>query len=733
MTKSGTTTLKEYFQGLNIKTRLILAFLVLIIMMAGAGCSGLIFIMTIKNHVSTLSDIASPLSRISGSLTGRLDRAHITALNLLTIKDDAGIPTLLPELDACRTGMEKDLTELERISKAGGLPLDISSLRRSGNDFFEQIHEAMAAHTDMRRIQDLKNGRILAAEEQRHDLESALTVFVEASQSIIGRKEDLTRKLAMIPETTVKELVDLSLEVFEVDLYLLNNGLQLRTFLAQLQDLLKSYLSEQDMDQLTKHREAFESLANVISSRLKRMQWRLNTEEQKKAFQDLTRKLETFKQGVLEPNGIFDLHRAFLEAGRTIQTMQSRFSKATDNVGQTLADVLETSDTINRKIQADTRKSVNAALIYIGLIVVIGVCIGGLAAFWIIQAITRPLLKLQTTVQEVEQTSAYAIRVHSTGTDEVGRTAMAFDSLMDALQAVITEIHQVMAGVASGDFSRHVTSEQKGDLLDLKNSVNDSIRLLGRTLSEVTGVSSALIHQTEELSGTARTLSQNTGDQAHEIERIAKGMNSISDRAQENEHNALEVQTISHQAIQAAHAGNLQVERMVDAMKTIENTSTRIFEAIAMINDIASRTKLLALNASIEAVRAGSAGKGFAVVAEEVRTLADNSANAASQTEELIRQSSLEIEKGGVNAAQTAEVLEQINTIVEKVNQLVKDISVSSVAQSADISEINKSLSDINDAVLRNSDIARSNASAYNDLTAMARNMSRAMEKFRLP
>ncbi len=228
------------------------------------------------------------------------------------------------------------------------------------------------------------------------------------------------------------------------------------------------------------------------------------------------------------------------------------------------------------------------------------------------------------------------------------------------------------------------------------------------------------------------TLTDNTNSQAAGIEEISQSMNHIGSRAKTNEKNAFEVQKISSQAIEEVENGNSQMELMTQAMQKIKVTSTEVADAIGIIHDIAAQTKLLALNASIESVRVGSAGKGFIVVAQEVRNLAERSALAAGKTEELVKKSMAQVDKGVENADETALVLNKIQSIVEKANQLVGDVSSSSIEQNTNIEAINAGLEEMNEAVSQNSSIAKDTAGAYDNLSNMSSQMQKALEKFQL-
>ncbi|MCD4721338.1 MAG: hypothetical protein K8S13_15975 [Desulfobacula sp.] len=160
--------------------------------------------------------------------------------------------------------------------------------------------------------------------------------------------------------------------------------------------------------------------------------------------------------------------------------------------------------------------------------------------------------------------------------------------------------------------------------------------------------------------------------------------------------------------------------------------TSQIKKKVETISDIASQTKLLSLNASIEAVRAGEAGKGFAVVADEVKALANRSALAAAQTGQLIADSIKEVDKGAQNVDQNAAVLKNIHSIMSQVNTLVLEISKFSAEQNSNIEGITKGLSNINQAVLENASIAKQTSDAYEQMSDMSNHMHDILKVFKL-
>lgn len=222
------------------------------------------------------------------------------------------------------------------------------------------------------------------------------------------------------------------------------------------------------------------------------------------------------------------------------------------------------------------------------------------------------------------------------------------------------------------------------------------------------------------------------GNPAASLEEISSSISEIDGVAKNNEGNASQAQQLSSRAMSEINSSNQQMEAMLASMQQINDTSNDVSKVIKVIDEIAFQTNLLALNAAVEAARAGKYGKGFAVVAEEVRNLASRSATAAKDTTSLIESSIGEVNNGVKNADQTAEILKGFVSSIEKVNDLVAEISVASQEQSSGVGEISKGLDQVNEVVQRNSSISEETASASEELKSQAQSLQDLMNRFRL-
>ena len=183
--------------------------------------------------------------------------------------------------------------------------------------------------------------------------------------------------------------------------------------------------------------------------------------------------------------------------------------------------------------------------------------------------------------------------------------------------------------------------------------------------------------------------------------------------------------------IEAANSQQ-KMDELVDAMKKIDTTTQNIEKIIADIENIASQTNLLSLNASIEAARAGEAGRGFAVVADQIRQLAEESANSAVESKKLIEESMNEVGVGNRVTRETNEAMQKVMTELDQIIQEVANIRTASDRQAVSVNNIKKGVEDINDVIQSNSAAAEETSATSEELSASATTLNELLEHFKL-
>ena len=286
--------------------------------------------------------------------------------------------------------------------------------------------------------------------------------------------------------------------------------------------------------------------------------------------------------------------------------------------------------------------------------------------------------------------------------------------------------------LADGDVTFRLTDDIPEAYTQIKNDFNGAIKRLHETIRAVAGSTSEVANAAGEISTATGDLSQRVEEQAASLEQTSASMEEISATVKTNAANAHQANELTNSTHGVADRGGKVVAEAVTAMSLIEELSRQISDIIGVIDEIARQTNLLALNAAVEAARAGDAGRGFAVVASEVRSLAQRSSEAAKNIKDLIAKSSGRVQEGVglVNRAGTA--LSEIVNSIKQVAEIVADIANASAEQASGLDQINKALTQMDEATQQNSALVEENAATAKTLEQQSRDMQERISFFQL-
>ncbi len=303
---------------------------------------------------------------------------------------------------------------------------------------------------------------------------------------------------------------------------------------------------------------------------------------------------------------------------------------------------------------------------------------------------------------------------------------------LNAVTAPINEMLQALEKLSEGDLTANITSEFQGDYAHMREALNSSVKALNNILTQVALSVTQISSSAEQVADSSQSVSEGATQQASSLEETSASMVEIASQSRQNADHAERANQLTTTASNAADKGDEHMAQMLDAMSEINDSSNQISKIIKVIDEIAFQTNLLALNAAVEAARAGVHGKGFAVVAEEVRNLAQRSARAAKETEQLIEGSVSRVDNGTKIARATAEALKAINENVSRASDLVDEISSASGEQVQGIDQVNQALQQIDDITQASTASAEQSASAAAELSGHAERLKKMLYQFKL-
>ncbi len=433
--------------------------------------------------------------------------------------------------------------------------------------------------------------------------------------------------------------------------------------------------------------------------------------------------------------------------------------------------LLVESDRVVQLYETESNENTSISLQFLYVIVALNVIIFG-AGIYVIRKMLRQAAAISDTFAEIE-TGNYEVRTDVYTRDELGQMAHDLNQMLnrtlvliqseterDRIQESIIRLLDEVADVAEGDLTSeaNVTEDITGAIAD---SFNFMIEQLRHIIMDVQAATLQVSSSANEIQTTAEHLAQGSDVQATQIVDTSAAIDEMSVSIQQVSESAIRSAEVANQALHSAQQGTLAVHDTIEGMnrireqgqetakriKRLGESSQEIGEIVQVIRDIAKRTSLLALNASLEAAAAGEAGRGFAVVAEDVKRLSQRSANATLQIAELIQSiqtetnaavsameaTTREVVEGSTLSNEAGTALAEIETISNQLAELIQSISLAAKQQARGSENIARSMNDIAEVTQQTAAGTKQAAVSISNLANLAEGLRGSVSAFRLP
>ncbi len=429
---------------------------------------------------------------------------------------------------------------------------------------------------------------------------------------------------------------------------------------------------------------------------------------------------------------------------------------------------IDYQEALNKSIGTEVRNTAGGFNSLALTSLAIAIALAVLVAAFTARSIVGPLAKLQASLKSMAEGNMEGDRKLEKRGDEIGMLARAVAALRDAISAkaerdadaeakraiqertrleteaaerealaeqtnaAVSQLANGLQGLASGDLTRQITRPFIPSLDQLRVDFNQAVERLHAAMQKVAENAGAIASGAQEIRSASDDLAKRTEQQAASVEQTAAALEEITITVSGSSTRAHEAgQLVRKTKENAEHSGRV-VRSAVEAMGKIEASATEIANIIGVIDEIAFQTNLLALNAGVEAARAGEAGKGFAVVAQEVRELAQRSAQAAKEIKSLINTSNDHVKSGVSLVGETGKALEEIVVQVQQVDGNVNAIVEASREQATGLKEINTSVNTMDQGTQQNAAMVEQATAAAHSLASEAEALFQLLSQFRI-
>lgn len=503
------------------------------------------------------------------------------------------------------------------------------------------------------------------------------------------------------------------------------------TAFAESRSNLQAAVGYSDKDIIADAKKAYYEKQESFQQWLTDVKEHLDTKEAKAIYAEIVSDLE----------GYWDLGDEIIELGATLDEEKSLKAqkRVVDELNPKYEDIYADFTSL---IKLNEEKGAEAESMLIGieiftviaiiLIIVVTMLVGKKIGDLIAKSIVSPLQ------QSVERLKTFAqgdldseFPVHNSN-DEVADVIDTIREMAENLKFIISDSSRLLNEMAEGNFLISTEYEDKysGKFHDLLLGMRNMNRKMSETLTRVEHASGQVSSGAANMESAAQSLAEGATEQAGAVEELQATIANITSDVESTAHNLEQSHINARKYADDADRSREEMRVMIKAMEHISDSSMKIENIISELEDIASQTNLLSLNASIEAARAGEAGRGFAVVADQIRKLAEQSSASAASTKELIEGSIQNVAEGNRAVATVSETLDGVIKGINEIADTSKILSENSAAQAEAMEQAEKGVDQISEVIQSNSAMAQETSATSEELSSQAEILGALVNQF---
>ncbi len=500
---------------------------------------------------------------------------------------------------------------------------------------------------------------------------------------------------------------------------------------SECRSALRAAIGYDDPDEISAQQEAYATKKDSFNTYMSDVEAKMINGKEKELYQEIQNGLEeywTLSDQILKEGATTDAKLSEDAQNRELNELTDKY----DTTYKDLAGIMDYAVTKGNSTKQTLTILEVLCIVIVVFVMVIARVASNRRGNKFSQDIETTLVATSErlkTLAKGELDAPFPVSKHQ---DEVATMLADSKEMADDLNDIISDVGYLLGEMAKGNFM--VTSgcrdKYAGKFNIILQSMADLKAQMTQTLRQVDEASSQVSAGSENLAQSAQALAEGATDQASSVEELNATIDTITEAAVQTAENLEKSHQKAREYADQADKSREQMRELSDAMERINETSKKIENITADIEDIASQTNLLSLNASIEAARAGEAGRGFAVVADQIRQLAEQSAKSAVDTRELIEGALKEIEEGNQAAQNAEQALQIVISGIESIADASKSLSQASGSQAQAMEQAESGIQQISEVVQSNSAAAEETSATSEELSAQAEALSGLVSTF---